>query len=102
MQELANPLVRHHLNSYPHETYGKDVFSSYQRKHFYIYEPVQLRRANHPIVVPIFFYSHQDKYAKFPENIDYHSSMLEDILVSEFGWSYSEVILSDGVIQRST
>ncbi|KNZ52098.1 hypothetical protein VP01_3699g1 [Puccinia sorghi] len=87
-------------------------------KHFYIYEPVQLRRANHPIVVPIFFYSHQDTiiYAKcvhpqiikvdskhsqtsnnqIPAHLDYHSSMVEDALVSDFGWSYSDVILPDG------
>ncbi|KNZ45631.1 hypothetical protein VP01_7964g2, partial [Puccinia sorghi] len=28
--ELANPVVRAHLNFYPHETYGKNVFASYQ------------------------------------------------------------------------
>ncbi|KNZ45630.1 hypothetical protein VP01_7964g1, partial [Puccinia sorghi] len=106
LQELANPVVRAHLNFYPHETYGKNMVSV-MGKHFYIYEPVQLRTANHPIVVPIFFYSHQDMvYAKcvHPQiikvdskhsqtvsnvftvsaHLDYHSSMVEDILVSEF------------------
>ncbi|KNZ48649.1 hypothetical protein VP01_5513g1 [Puccinia sorghi] len=109
LQELANSLVRAHLNFYPHETYGKNVLASYQ---------IQPRRANHPIVVPIFFYSHQDMiYAKcvhqiikvdskhsqtvsnvftVPAHLDYHSSMVEDALVSDFGWSYSDVILPDG------
>ncbi|KNZ51429.1 hypothetical protein VP01_395g5 [Puccinia sorghi] len=96
--ELANPLVQAHLNFYPHETYGKNAFASYQ---------IQIRRENNTIVVPTFFYSHQymiyakcfnpqiikvdskhsqtvSNVIKFLAHIDYHSSMLEDILVSEF------------------
>ena len=138
-QELANPLVGPHLNFYPHETYGKNVFASYQSfkwlgllsreyrvqmvsvlgKHFYIYEPVQLRGANHSIVIPIFFYYHQDQiYAKcvhpqivkldenisskvsnvitIPANIDFYSPLLDDIPVSDFELPYFEINLADG------
>ncbi|KNE98567.1 hypothetical protein PSTG_08120 [Puccinia striiformis f. sp. tritici PST-78] len=78
--ELANPTVVRHLEFYPHDPRGKDMFALYQSKkwreelgpnsrvqmvpsegkHFYIYEPVGLKDPQAPIVVPIFFYKYQD------------------------------------------
>ncbi|POV94399.1 hypothetical protein PSHT_16241 [Puccinia striiformis] len=78
--ELANPIVAQHLEFYPHDPRGKDVFALYQSqkwreelgpnsrvqmvpsegKHFYIYEPVGLKDPRAPIVVPIFFYKYQN------------------------------------------
>ncbi|POW15087.1 hypothetical protein PSTT_02357 [Puccinia striiformis] len=78
--ELANPTVVRHLEFYPHDPRGKDVFALYQSKkwreelgpnsrvqmvpsegkHFYIYEPVGLKDPQAPIVVPIFFYKYQN------------------------------------------
>ncbi|KAI7966088.1 hypothetical protein MJO29_001836 [Puccinia striiformis f. sp. tritici] len=78
--ELANPTVVRHLEFYPHDPCGRDVFALYQSqkwreelrpnsrvqmvpsegKHFYIYEPVGLKDPRAPIVVPIFFYKYQN------------------------------------------
>ncbi|POW08122.1 hypothetical protein PSTT_07747 [Puccinia striiformis] len=78
--ELANPIVAQHLEFYPHDPCGRDVFALYQSqkwreelgpnsrvqmvpsegKHFYIYEPVGLKDPRAPIVVPIFFYKYQN------------------------------------------
>ncbi|KAI7936675.1 hypothetical protein MJO28_015574 [Puccinia striiformis f. sp. tritici] len=78
--ELANPIVAQHLEFYPHDPCGRDVFALYQSqkwreelgpnsrvqmvpsegKHFYIYEPVGLKDPRAPIVVPICFYKYQN------------------------------------------
>ncbi|KAI9619107.1 hypothetical protein KEM48_006386 [Puccinia striiformis f. sp. tritici PST-130] len=78
--ELANPTVVRHLEFYPHDPHGKDVFALYQSKkwreelgpnsrvqmvpsegkHFYTYEPVGLKDPQAPIVGPIFFYKYQN------------------------------------------
>ena len=139
-QDLANPLVRSELEFYPHETYGKNIFASYHSfkwlgglgrkyrvqmasvlgKHFYIYEPVQLRRHNGPIVIPIFFYKYQGTiYAKcvhpqivnvarvgsdiknvltIPANIDFYSPVLEAVNISDFDLTYLELKMSDGTL----
>ncbi|KAH9459003.1 hypothetical protein Pst134EA_019155 [Puccinia striiformis f. sp. tritici] len=77
--ELANPLVRKHMEFYPHDTKGKFIQSLCQSakwrehlareyrvqmvphgmKHFYIFEPVTLYGHSNQLVVPIFFYKNE-------------------------------------------
>ena len=79
-QELANPIVRSHLEFIPHETLGRNIFASYQSakwlkclsweyrvqmvevrgKHFYIYEPLALSGGDQSILIPIYFYKYRD------------------------------------------
>ncbi|OAV85917.1 hypothetical protein PTTG_02584, partial [Puccinia triticina 1-1 BBBD Race 1] len=76
-QDLANPLVSKHLDFYPEQTDGVDVFKLSQSnkwlkhlspthqpqmcevdgKHFYIFEPVRLFSG--VMVIPIYFYIYQ-------------------------------------------
>ncbi|OAV89717.1 hypothetical protein PTTG_28591 [Puccinia triticina 1-1 BBBD Race 1] len=85
--DLANPYVSPHLDSYPVDSGGKNIYKLSQsdkqgwawreelpreyraqmvainKKHYYIYEPCQLHSGE--LVVPIFFYKQEDKmYAK--------------------------------------
>ncbi|OAV96922.1 hypothetical protein PTTG_08102 [Puccinia triticina 1-1 BBBD Race 1] len=74
-QELSNPYVNPHLDFYPEDSHGLNVYKSSQStkwlkelppemrapmaanpngQHFYVFEPAQLR--NGDIVVPLFFY----------------------------------------------
>jgi hypothetical protein len=79
LQDLANPYVNPHLEYYPVDSGGIDVYKFSQsfkwreglnrelraqmvairNKHFYIYEPCQLVTGT--LVVPIFFYSYMGK-----------------------------------------
>ncbi|KNZ64706.1 hypothetical protein VP01_10023g1, partial [Puccinia sorghi] len=109
VQELANPLVRAHLNFYPHENYGKNIFAYQSMKwlpHLGREHQVQMSKFGEPIIKLLFQYCLQpSRYDickicsstnnQIPAHIDYHSSMLEDILVSDFGWAYSEVTLPE-------
>ncbi|PLW43951.1 hypothetical protein PCASD_06497 [Puccinia coronata f. sp. avenae] len=73
-EELSNPYVNPHLDFYPEETHGFNVYKSSQskkwlkdlphdlrvqmieqnNKHYYIFEPTLLRNGH--IVIPVFFY----------------------------------------------
>jgi hypothetical protein len=75
MKELLNPLTNQHLDIFPEDAEGKDVYKLSQsrrwleelsptkqvqmctsnQKHCYIFEPVQLQLSS-TIVIPIFFY----------------------------------------------
>ncbi|KNZ49730.1 hypothetical protein VP01_4824g1, partial [Puccinia sorghi] len=78
--ELANPYVVNHLEFYPHDPRGKNIYALYQSqkwggeldpeyrvqmvayegKHFYIFEPVGLSTTSEDILVPIHFYKYQE------------------------------------------
>ena len=132
-QELSNPLVVPHMEFYPHDPRGKNICALYQSvkwreelsretrvqmvpwngKHYYIFEPVTLRRPDQPIVIPIFFYQIDNElYSKcikpkfsaspskirpngcllsVPSNIEFNSEELMEILVSNFDLLYTEI-----------
>ncbi|KAA1082180.1 hypothetical protein PGTUg99_025472 [Puccinia graminis f. sp. tritici] len=89
-QELSNPYVHPHLDFYPEECHGLDIYKTSQcskwlkglapdlrvqmatnkDKHFYVFEPAQLISGE--IVVPVFFYTEASEvYAKcaFPQMV---------------------------------
>ncbi|KAA1095459.1 hypothetical protein PGTUg99_032200 [Puccinia graminis f. sp. tritici] len=73
-QEIANPYVHPHLDFYPEETNGRNVYKMSQSKkwkeelgphqrvqmavrndkHFYIFEPTQLK--SRKIIIPLYFF----------------------------------------------
>jgi hypothetical protein len=132
-------VVNELLEFYPHDSKGVDIFASYQSskwrevlsresrvqmvavgaKHYYIYEPVSLKRHNPQLVIPIFFYQQQGLiYAKcvipkivykhptpaglvdfavtIPHGLEYQSHLLMEIPVSEFDLACSELSAPDG------
>ncbi|KNZ46177.1 hypothetical protein VP01_7497g2, partial [Puccinia sorghi] len=128
-QELANPFVNQNLDFHPEYTGGKNVFKMSQcfkwredlspnirvqmveenKKHWYIFEPVEFKSKH--IVVTIFFFieSNQVK-AQFilanifkdgpnkftlsiPPNLRFNSSQLQTVNVTDFSLSYQETQL---------
>ena len=88
-------------------------------KHFYIYEPVMLSDPNQTIMIPIYFYKYKNStFAKcirpqivellspdaplvynaitIPGNLHFESSVLVNVAVEEFLYTYSEITLPDG------
>ncbi|EFP82230.1 uncharacterized protein PGTG_07627 [Puccinia graminis f. sp. tritici CRL 75-36-700-3] len=83
--EISNPYVNKHMEFYPHECYGKDIYALHQsakwreclsretrvqmvekaNKHYYIFEPVTLKGPAQDIVIPIYFFKIKNSlYAK--------------------------------------
>ncbi|KNZ49333.1 hypothetical protein VP01_507g4, partial [Puccinia sorghi] len=128
-QALADPFVNQHLDFYPEYTGGKNVFKMSQcfklredlspdlrvqmveenEKHWYIFEPVELKSRH--IVVPIFFFieSNQVK-AQFilaniskdgpnevtlsiPSNLRFNLSQLRTLNITDSSLSYQEIQL---------
>ena len=127
------------MKFFPHDPRGKNVHALYQSlkwqeelsretrvqmvsslgKHYYIFEPVTLKRPSQPIVIPIFFYQMGSRvYSKcikpqymtlkgshsvpkqlvmyIPGQIDFNSEGLLDIPVEDFDLIYSEIFTADG------
>ena len=128
-QELANPFVNQHLDFYPEYTGGKNIFKMSQcfkwredlspdlrvqmveanNKHWYIFEPVELKTRN--IVVPIFFFIESNQLQarcilanifkdgptkvkmSIPPNLRFNSSQLRNVNVADFAFTYEEINL---------
>ncbi|EFP90060.2 uncharacterized protein PGTG_15908 [Puccinia graminis f. sp. tritici CRL 75-36-700-3] len=132
--DLRNPLVAPHLDFLPEDAHGKGIFKTsqsakwlkhlapdirvqmvaYNKKHYYTYEPVQLK--NDDIIIPIFFYTLQSNtFAKcykpqitsnrhdstvkiaIASDILYDDPDLQEINLDDFDLLYSEIISSDGL-----
>ncbi|KNE90001.1 hypothetical protein PSTG_16552 [Puccinia striiformis f. sp. tritici PST-78] len=132
--DLMNPLVAPHLEFVPEDAHGRDIYKMSQsskwlkhlepdlrvqmvesnEKHFYIFEPVQLK--THAIVVPFFFFTHDKKYfAKcyqpiIKSNVDqskleihlisdipYDDNRLKVVSVDEFSLIYKEIAIKNGL-----
>ncbi|KAI7941230.1 hypothetical protein MJO29_013304 [Puccinia striiformis f. sp. tritici] len=132
--DLMNPLVAPHLEFVPEDAHGRDIYKMSQsskwlkhlepdlrvqmvesnEKHFYIFEPVQLK--THAIVVPYFFFTHEEKYfAKcyqpiIKSNVDqsklemhlisdipYDDDRLKVVSVNEFSLIYEEIAIKNGL-----
>ncbi|KAA1087327.1 hypothetical protein PGT21_029055 [Puccinia graminis f. sp. tritici] len=133
--DLRNPLVAPHLDFLPEDARGKGIFKTsqsakwlkhlapdirvqmvaYNQKHYYTYEPVQLK--NDDIIIPIFFYTLQSNtFAKcykpqitsnrhdsstvkiaIANNILYDDPDLQEINLEDFDLLYSEIVTSDGL-----
>ncbi|POW14591.1 hypothetical protein PSTT_02767 [Puccinia striiformis] len=132
--DLINPLVAPHLEFVPEEAHGTDIYKfaqstkwlkhldsdlrvqmvEAQNKHFYIFEPVQLKDFH--IVIPIFFYTLKDKrVAKcykpiirsntnhsqveihIPPDISFDNASLQTLSVDEFSQTYEEILLNNGL-----
>ncbi|KAA1083685.1 hypothetical protein PGT21_003970 [Puccinia graminis f. sp. tritici] len=130
--DLRNPLVVPHLDFLPEDTHGRDIFKTsqsakwlkhlepdlrvqmvaYNEKHYYTYEPVQLK--NDEIVIPIFFHTFQSNtFAKcykpqlksnriksmvkitIASNILYDDPNLQEIPLEDFDLLYPEILSSD-------
>jgi hypothetical protein len=87
------------------------------QKHFYLFEPVQLK--NYNIIIPIFFYNQNGALlakcyrpllkcnsnhstveihiATNPDQISYDSDALESLSVDEFSLTYGEIALKNGL-----
>jgi hypothetical protein len=133
-QDLRNPLVAPHLDFLPEDAHGKGIFKTsqsakwlkhlapdirvqmvaYNKKHYYTYEPVQLKNDN--IIIPIFFYTLQSNtFAKcykpqitsnrhdstvkiaIASDILYDDPDLQEINLDDFDLLYSEIVSSDGL-----
>ncbi|KNE93575.1 hypothetical protein PSTG_13024 [Puccinia striiformis f. sp. tritici PST-78] len=132
--DLMNPLILPHLEFVPQDAHGLDIYKMFQlskwlkhlkpdlqvqmvesnKKHFYIFEPVQLK--TRVIVVPFFFFTHNEKYfAKcykpiiksdvdqskleihLSSNIPYDDDRLKVISVDEFYLMYNEIAIKNGL-----
>ncbi|EFP83637.2 uncharacterized protein PGTG_09350 [Puccinia graminis f. sp. tritici CRL 75-36-700-3] len=132
--DLRNPLVAPHLDFLPEDAHGKGIFKTsqsakwlkhlapdirvqmvaYNKKHYYTYEPVQLKNDN--IIIPIFFYTLQSNtFAKcykpqitsnrhnstvkiaIASDILYDDPDLQEINLDDFDLLYSEIVSSDGL-----
>jgi hypothetical protein len=130
-----NPLVAPHLDFFPEETHGKNIYKSSQstkwlkytepdlrvqmvesnQKHFYIFEPARLISSE--ILIPIFFYTQQNKlFAKcyppkykstkdcskvqigIPHKISFDDQNLKIISVENFDLTYEEIKMSNGLM----